>query len=296
MYGGKNTLYEVLGVNRSASAGDIVRAYRKLRAEMTAGVAADDPQGALVHEAYEVLSDPQRRAAYDASLRGSGFLRPTRMIAAGPKWGLIAAAAAAVLVGAYFALRPSGHAGASIPQEIVAAVSPAVGRVQSIDIQGRYTSLGHAFAIEKGVMVTTCQGFKANAQLVVSFGARKASAQLSRPDKTRDVCRLAVADAGSWPLPMATGEPAVGDKVYAASMNPAGDAIIVEGRVTGLIAVDGARAVEFTVPVTAAMSGGPLLDAQGRVVGMMAAQHPYGAGKNVALPAAWVAALRTRDR
>jgi hypothetical protein len=296
MYGGKNTLYEVLGINRSASAGDIVRAYRKARAEMTA-TAAPPEQAALVHEAYEVLSDPQRRESYDASLRDSGFLRPRTATVVGPKWGLFAGIALAVVVGLYFLLRPSGRPEASIPQEIVAAVSPAVGRVHSIDMQGRSTPLGHAFAIENGVMVTTCGGFVANAQLVVSFGARKAPAQVVRPtDAKRNVCKLAVRDAGSWPLPLARGEPAQGDKVYAAATHPTGETLIVEGKVTGFVPVEGGRAVEFNVDATSAMSGAPLLDAYGKVVGIIVAPHEFGKGKNVALPVSWVAALRGGTR
>ena len=296
MYGGKNTLYEVLGVNRSAAAGEIVIAYRKLRTQMSAGATADTPEASLVHEAYEVLSDPQRREAYDASLRDSRFLRPMRVIAAGPKWGLAGGAVALVLVGAYFLLRPSGKPEASIPQEIVAAVAPAVGRVHSIDMQGRATALGHAFAIEQGVMVTSCQGFAANAQLVVSFGPRKAPAQLAGSDRSRNVCKLAVAGAGSWPLKLGAGDPKPGSKVYAASINSAGDAVSVEGKVIGLIAAQGGSAVELSIPVTPMMSGGPLLDAYGKVVGIIASPHPFGAGRNVALPVAWVAALRSKER
>ena len=293
MYGGKDTLYEVLGVNRSASAGDIVRAYRAMRAKLTAG-APDLPQPALVHEAYEVLSDPQKRAAYDASLRDSGFLRPQRAAVSGPKWGLIGGAAALVLAGAYFLFRPTGGLEASIPQEIIAAVSPAVGRVESLDMQGRTTPLGHAFAIENGVMVTTCRGFAPNTALVVSFGNRKAPAQVVKPDAKRNVCKLAVTGAGSWPLPIAGGDPAVGSKVYAAATQPSGELLIVEGKVKGLLPIEGGgRAVEFDVDVTSAMSGAPLVDAYGKVVGMIVAPHDFGKGRNVALPAAWVAALRS---
>ena len=296
MYGGKNTLYEVLGVNRSASAGEIVTAYRKLRVQLTAGVTADTAEASLVHEAYEVLSDPEHRAAYDASLRESKFLRPKRVIAAGPKLGIAAGAVALVLVGAYFLLRPSGQPEASIPQEIVAAVAPAVGRVHSIDMQGRATALGHAFAIEPGVMVTTCQGFAANTQLVVSFGARKAPAQLARAERSRNVCKLSVAGAGSWPLRLGTGDPKPGSKVYAAGINAAGDAAIVEGKVIGPNAAEGGNAIEFSIPMNPAMSGAPMLDAYGKVVGIIASPHPFGAGKSVALPVAWVATLRSKER
>ena len=40
------------------------------------------------------------------------------------------------------------------------------------------------------------------------------------------------------------------------------------------------------------MAGAPLLDTEGRVVGMMSLQHGFGPGKSIAVPAAWVAALR----
>lgn len=296
MYGGKDTLYEVLGVNRSASGGEIERAYRKQRAEMMAAAVPDERQAALVHEAHEVLSDATRRAAYDASLRDSGFLRPAQRSAAAPKWGLIGAATIAVFALLYFLLRPSGKPEASIPQEIVAAVSKAVGRVYSIDMQGRATALGPAFAIEPGAMVTTCQGFAPNTQLLVGFGARRAPAQVSRPDPKRNVCRLAVVDAGSWPLPLETREPAPGSRVYAVGLTDAGEALIIEGKVKGLVASEAGRAIEFDVAVNPTMSGGPLVDAYGKVVGMMVAPHGFGAGRNVALPAAWVAPLRTPQR
>ena len=296
MYGGKNTLYEVLDVPRSASAGEIVAAYRKRRVAMTAGSTADAPEASLVHEAYEVWSDPQRRAAYDASLRASGFLRPKHAIAAGPRWGMAAGATALLIAGLYFLLRPSGGPEASIPQEIVAAVAPAVGRVHSIDMQGRATALGQAFAIEQGVMVTTCQGLAPNAQLVVSFGPRNAPAQVARAGRDRNVCKLAVAGVGSWPLRLAAGDPKVGSKVYAASVNSAGDAVIVEGKVTGLSAADGGSVIALSMLVTPSMSGGPLLDAFGKVVGILASPHPSSAGKNVALPVAWVAEMRSKER
>ncbi len=76
----KQDFYVVLGVQRDASEGDIKKAYRKLAMEChpdrNNGDKAAEEKFKLVTEAYEVLRDPDKRAAYDrygmAGVRGSG--------------------------------------------------------------------------------------------------------------------------------------------------------------------------------------------------------------------------------
>ncbi len=69
------THYSVLGVHTGASQETIREAYRRLAREhhpdRTVGSAAAGQQMPAINEAYRVLSDPGRRAVYDASLRGT---------------------------------------------------------------------------------------------------------------------------------------------------------------------------------------------------------------------------------
>ncbi len=62
-------LYEVLGLRRGATTAEVRRAYQKLARMLHPDLNPGDPQSAErfreVSSAFAVLSDPQRRAAYD---------------------------------------------------------------------------------------------------------------------------------------------------------------------------------------------------------------------------------------
>lgn len=65
----KRDYYEVLGVEHGADAGALKSAYRKLakkfHPDINAGDASAEAKFKEINEAYEVLKDPQRKAAYD---------------------------------------------------------------------------------------------------------------------------------------------------------------------------------------------------------------------------------------
>jgi DnaJ-class molecular chaperone len=73
--------YEVLGVDRNASPREVKQAFRRLARELHPDVNDHDPEAEekfkATAEAYEVLSDPQRRSTYDTygheGLRSGGF-------------------------------------------------------------------------------------------------------------------------------------------------------------------------------------------------------------------------------
>ena len=65
----KKDYYEILGVDRDASQKDIKKAYRKLAKKYHPDMNKDDPETSdkfkEISEAYEILSDPDKRERYD---------------------------------------------------------------------------------------------------------------------------------------------------------------------------------------------------------------------------------------
>jgi S1-C subfamily serine protease len=119
----KNTFYQILGVDPRASTPDIKAAYTKRLAALQSGSAPQDANSpTLLREAYEILSDSERRAAYDASLMRQPSRTATRHAeetAGNMHWGMWMLAGGVVVAFAVWWL----HRPAPV-QEVVPAPPP----------------------------------------------------------------------------------------------------------------------------------------------------------------------------
>jgi S1-C subfamily serine protease len=97
-----------------------------------------------------------------------------------------------------------------------------------------------------------------------------AEAQVVRVDKGRDVALLKADPRGHAPLALRREMPDVGETVFAigAPLDTNLQGTVMRGIVSARRVVDGYDLIQSDVNVNMGMSGGPLLDAQGRVVAL----------------------------
>ena len=281
------THYQILDITSGAQPHEVERAYRKLRAEMHEETAVPDRRRAiLVQTAYEVLSDPARRAAYDEALRAPREVLRRAIERRLRGIGIAVAVAAALGLAAWLALLPATAPAPRDAGDILADASLAVGRVQIVEVSGRSTDIGLAFAFEKGALATTCAGVTPGAEIIVTFAQRKVPARVAR--EAAPVCRLSADGLGSWPLKLRESLPASGEKVYGVRLDAANQAHLVEGSVRAVLAGDdGVHTIEVRGAAAAQPAGGPLVDADGRVLGIA-----LGGGRYRPVPAPWIAEVR----
>jgi hypothetical protein len=290
----RNTHYDELGVPRDATPIDIQRAYNKLRKSAEGDHAIPDPQRERrMQAAYDTLSDPQKREAYDAMLSAP---RPRQeRERTGSSKGLLVMIAAVAVVGAagagFFLMKRGGPPPADTEQ-LTNLATLAVGRVDSVDLSGKSGPVGLAFAIDENIVATTCNGITPTSQYTLFWPPRTVAAQVAQIDTRVGVCKLSAVGIGGRPLVVTKANPAIGEEVYATKMNPAGVVSLVPAKVTRVTGSGDGKIVEISVKVQPEMQGSPVMNGQGRVIGVAVLPDPAGKGQVVGLSPDW--ALRTK--
>jgi hypothetical protein len=277
----KKTLYEALGVPRNAKNTDIGLAYNRFKAAMQKEDAAPDPRGAaMAKAAFETLSDPERRAQYDASLEPAPVAKSRNPILIGTVLFLAAAAGLAfVLIDRH----PKPAAAAPLDaQQLLDATSPSIGRLRVAVMSGEVRPAGVAIATGAGELATTCHEFPAGAQITINLPEGASQASIARANEDLDICILGVKSPPARFVKLRSGEPAAGEKVYAILAEGARPDQLKEGRVKRAIADPKGAAMELEFPGASLPTGSPVVDSQGRLVGLITTPHSFGEGLVVA--------------
>jgi hypothetical protein len=277
----KETLYDVMNLPRDAGPHDIDRAWNRYRAQMRNESTPPDPRrDALMRHAYETLTDPYKREAYDADLRRESPVlraskRSPRMVATVAV--LVVAALGAAAYAVYSTQRtPVKPAVVTRPiAEIQDMVTRAVGRVQGVDLGGKEATLGVAFAIEPGVMAAACTGLSPDKEALILSPPRRWSARVTQFDP-RGLCRLEVHGGAAFPLTLTSAIPAHRADVFMVEVGPQGNASVRQAYVTRVDPREGGTVVT-NLPLKEANLGAPLLDGDGRVVAVAVPQASGGA-------------------
>ena len=184
------------------------------------------------------------------------------------------------------------------PQQVAQLAFGSTLTVLVYDEFGQPLGLGSGFVVAPGLVVT-------NAHVVVG-----ASDVLVRPigdavparvtvieqfDEVVDLAVLRVDDLALPPLTIASDAVAsVGDTVFAVGSPLGLEGTFSQGIVSGYRTVSGASLIQITAPISPGSSGGPVLDTEGRVVGVAVGTYSSGQNLNFAVPVATLADVMAR--
>jgi serine protease Do len=157
---------------------------------------------------------------------------------------------------------------------------------------------GSGVIIADGQVLTNAHNIRGEEVTVTFADGRSSTGRLAGVDVDGDLAVIAIDTAGAKALTWADGDgPSAGTVVFAAAATPGGGARVTFGTISAVersFRGPGGRRIggslEHTAPLAPGSSGGPLVDADGRLLGLNT--NRLGEGFYLALPAD--AALRAR--
>lgn len=179
-------------------------------------------------------------------------------------------------------------------EEVYRAARPAVVVITSGD------ALGSGFVVDGKGLVVTNNHVVLGPSVLVKLEARKdaVAAEVVARDPDRDLAVLALPPGRTYKfLPLATSAARVGQEI-AVIGNPQGlEATVSAGNVSGMRDLgNGISLIQISAPISPGSSGGPVLDLEGRVIGVATAQLIDGQNLNFAVPISTAMALLKNAR
>lgn len=166
------------------------------------------------------------------------------------------------------------------------------------DANGQPVALGSGFFVAPSIIATNfhvIEGASRGHAKIVGQKAKFEIAGVVAMDPQKDLVLLSVNGARARALEFGDSrQAAVGDEVYAVG-NPEGlEGTFSQGIVSGIRQIDSNTLLQITAPISPGSSGGPVLNFEGKVIGVAVATLKGGQNLNFAIPTAYLASLLAR--
>lgn len=184
-------------------------------------------------------------------------------------------------------------------QELAARTLPNVVTIRMFDTQANETGLGSGFWIGGGEIATNAHVVAGGAwaEIHAVDGALLGTAPYAvLLDVENDLAVLAVPGGRPFGLALAENDARVGQSVWAFGAPLGLEGTVSSGIVSATRDGEQRHLLQMTAPISSGSSGGPVVDAQGLVVGVSVGMMAEGQNLNFAVPASALAALLRRER
>lgn len=176
---------------------------------------------------------------------------------------------------------------------LVQRVTPSVVTLKSFGESGRQLSTGSGFALADGRIVTNAHVIRGatNVEVFDFRGTLVGAAQHAEALSNSVDIAILPGIRGLPGLDLAPDEPAVGSRIAAVGAPSGLSNTVSDGIVSSIREIEGLRLIQITAPISPGSSGGPVVDGQGRVIGVSVASLRGGQNLNFAVPIANVRVL-----
>lgn len=184
---------------------------------------------------------------------------------------------------------------AQTPRQVAQTAFRSVVLITMEDVSGKRIALASGFFVRKDVVATSLHviknATKGDVQLIGQT-TRYPVVGVVAIDRERDLVLLRVSGTNAPFLPLGnTANVGVGDEIYVVG-NPQGlEGTFSQGLISGIRRIDSGTLFQITAPISEGSSGGPVLDKQGRVIGVAFATLKTGQNLNFVVPAAYLLPL-----
>ncbi len=180
-------------------------------------------------------------------------------------------------------------------REIAQRTFPSVVLLLTQDAQGQPLALGSGFFVRPGIIATNVHVIEGAARgwaKVVGQSTRSEIEGTVGTDEGKDLALVRVSNEAAQPLPLGnSAQVLAGDSVLVVG-NPRGlEGTLSQGIVSAVRTIESETFLQITAPISPGSSGGPVLDGQGRVIGVAVATLRGGQNLNFAVPVSSLSAL-----